>query len=699
MNKNEFIDDLLNKMTLKEKIGQLHLEPGWKIDDNGVPDSPERIERIKNGEIGTIIVEATDKKEIVYSMQKLSVEESRLHIPLLINSDMIHGLETVFPIPLALASSFDDKMVEECYKMSAIEARAVGIHYTNAPMVDVSRDPRWGRIAESEGEDPYLAGRMAKAMVKGLQNDESYVIATLKHYLGYGAPAGGRDYNIVELNENTILNENLIPFREGINAGAKSIMTSFNSLDNVPLSANKKYLKDVLRDMLGFKGIVISDAGTVRELIPYGYAKDELDACVKSFNAGTDIDLGGYIYIDKLEEAINKGLVKEKELNERVRNILSIKYDLGLFDNPYNKVEDIRKVFSKEHLDIAYKMALLCPVLLENDGILPLKKKTKVSLVGKFSDSRDTLGCWNYSSYQYNVSTLLDGIEKNFTVDGIKNDYSLDNIDEITKNTDIVIFSFGEESEENGEARSHYNLHLPDEVIKCFNYLKSKGKKIISIMYGGRPLILNELKESNALIIGWHLGHMMGKALSDLIVGKVNFSAKLPVTFIKDEGQIPLYYAQKKLGRPYNKNNKEYRFQAKYSDGSCEPLYEFSSGINYSKCEYLNVKLNKTTFKDNETIELSLDILNNSDYDSNEIVMLFINDKISECLRPEKELKDYKKVFVKAHELEHVTFILDNKMFEYYHLNKEKYADPGEFDIMVGPNLNNLTINTVIKEE
>ena len=687
MTNSEKAKKLLAHMTLTEKIGQLVLCAGCNVDDKGVPDSFDLVRLLREGKCGSVIVQPQDMSVATDFMQKIAVEESRLRIPLFINCDMVHGFETVFPIPLASACSFDTELVRKCAEMSAKEAYACGVRYTNAPMIDVSRDPRWGRIAESQGEDPFLAGEMAKAYVKGYQNGDNYVMATLKHYAGYGASEGGRDYDIVEVNENTMLNTYLVPFREGVSAGADSVMTGFNALDNVPISGNRKYLKEILREKFGFDGIVISDAGSINEMLLYGVCKDIAECNEKAIEAGVDIDLGGVAYPNGLEESVLAGRVDENLIDRAVLRVLEKKYELGLFENPYSQ-SDKSCVFSEKHLELAEELATESAVLLRNDASLPIKKGEKIAVIGKFALSKDLLGCWQNSSKTEELTTLDKAFAgAGYNVVSVSPSYSLGETAKAVKDADTVIFTCGEYSEENGEAHSKHNLRLREEETDCFKYIKNSGKKVVSLIFAGRPLVIGDI-DSGALVYCWDLGHRTADAIVKLISGERNFSGKLAVTVPADEGQLPVYYAKKKLGRPYQPERSEWRFQCRYDDGCTEPEYVFGYGLSYSKFKYKNLKAINPVCKKGENINLSIEVENDSDTDGTEIVQLYINDAVAEITRPIRELKDFKRVEIKAHDTVTVIFSVSEEKLKYYHIDGSFAADSGEFIIYVGGDSN-----------
>ena len=679
--------ELLGKMSLTEKIGQLILYAGCNVDDKGVPDNPEFVEHIRMGRVGTVIVQPQDLSVLVDTLQKIAVEESRLHIPLLINVDMIHGYETVFPIPLACACSFDPELVEACTKTSAKEAVACGVRYTNAPMVDIARDPRWGRIAESPGEDTFLACEMAKAYVRGYQNDEAYVMATMKHYAGYGACEGGRDYDMVEINENTMLNTYLPPFYAGIQQGAGSVMTGFNVLNNVPISGNHRYLREILRGKFGFDGIVISDACSINEMLVYGICKDLEECCEKAMCAGVDIDLGGISYSNALENAVRSGQVREELVDEAVVRVLEKKFALGIFEQPYSRA-DKSCVFSTEHLDTAERLATECAVLLKNNGVLPLAKEKKIAIVGKYANCKDVLGCWQNSSRTEEVSTLKDVfLKEGYSVVGICEDYDIQSVEKAVEGADVVLFTCGEYSEQSGEARSRQSLRLTKEEIECFDFLKNKPENVVSLVFGGRPLIIGGL-DVGAVVCCWDLGHRTAEAIEKLLSGKCNFSGKLAVTFPANEGQIPIYYAKKRLGRPYEKDRPDWRFQARYGDGENEPAYPFGFGLSYSRFAYKNLRIDKNEMHEGGMVKVSVDLENTSDRDGVEIVQMYVGDLVAEVARPPKELKGFQRVFVKAKECVTVEFTITEKELSYYHIDGSLKADAGEFVVFVGGDSN-----------
>ena len=677
---------LLAKMTLEEKIGQLALKGLDGLDEQGVPRSVDLLNQVRNGAIGTIIQLPNDYSVAVETLQKIAVNESRLGIPLLVNTDLIHGLDTVFPIPLAASCSFDCELVELSAKAAAAESAACGIHYTNAPMIDVCRDARWGRICECQGEDPFLAGEMAKAYVRGFQNEDNYIMSTLKHYAAYGSCEGGRDYDTSEVCENTMLNCYLIPFREGVKAGAASVMSSFNSIENIPASGNKKYLRHILRDKFGFNGIVISDAMSVPEMLAHGYCETYADCAYRAIKAGLDIELGTDCFHDHLVSLVESGRLDESEIDEAVIRVLKQKFDLGLFDDPFSyQKKDKQIIYCQEHRELAKKLALECPVLLENNGILPLKKGMKVAVVGVFSNNKDLCGCWQFSSKQDDTVTLVEGLKNSgFEITGTSDDYNLTRLEIASYNADVVILNWGETQDENGEAHSKHNLDVPKEVKKCYDYLKGRGKKVVTLLFAGRPLIVNAFKCSDALAFCWNLGQSTGDVVAKLLSGEENFSGKLTVTVPRTTGQLPIYYNRKNAGRPFLPDRQDYRFQVRYDDGESYPQYNFGYGISYSKFIYSDLKIDKAVATDNSPITLSFVITNESDVDGVEIAQLYIKDHFAEVVRPSRELKGFKRVALKARERRKVEFYIDTSLLSYYHEDGELYADIGTFTAFVG---------------
>ena len=681
--------ELLQKMTLQEKLGQLTLRGYGNFDAEGIPHCTSLKEMIRKGLVGNVHRRPNDRFQITEELQRISIEESRLGIPLLVTADMIHACETVFPIPLASSCSFDTALVEETAKAMAREGATFGTNYTFAPMIDVSRDPRWGRIPECQGEDPYLAGEMAKAYVRGFQNDEAYVMSTLKHYAAYGACEGGRDYDTVDVSENTMLNTYLIPFREGVKEGADSVMSSFNALENIPASGSKKYLRDILRSKFGFEGVVISDANSVPEMMNFGYCETRKDCAYRAFKAGLDIELCTDCYLQNAEELLNEGLITQDEIDECVLRVLEKKFKLGLFDDPYQYFRrDKSVVFSKEHLSLSEKMATESAVLLENNGVLPLNKSMKIALIGDYATSKNHYGCWQHSTRTEETIDLKTGLEEvGFTVTSVCEEFSLQSA-EASFDADVVILAFGERSDECGEALSRHNLHIKKEVGECLRYLKHMGKKVVCLLFSGRPFIVNEFKEADALAFCWHLGHRAGVAVAKLLSGDVNFSGKLTVTVPRTEGQLPMYYGRKRAGKPFDPSRPSWRIQARYSDGENFPQYPFGYGLSYSQFSYGQAQIDSNVLQENGKLTVSVEITNESERAGCEIVQLYISDRFAEVVRPQRELKGFKRVEFNGKDKKIVNFEITEDMLEYYHSDGELYADAGEFEVYIGQDSN-----------
>lgn len=679
---------LLKTMTLTEKIGQLSLMGMGGLDEQGVPENKVLFQKVAEGKCGFVIQLNGDYAQTTRELQRIAVEETRCKIPLLFNADVIHGLETVFPIPLAAACSFDCELVEKTAKAAAKEAAAYGIHYTNAPMVDVSRDPRWGRICESQGEDPYLAGEMAKAYVRGFQNEESYVMATLKHYAAYGACEGGRDYDVAEVCENTMLNAYLIPFREGVKAGADSVMSSFNCIENVPASGNKKYLKDILRGRFGFKGIVLSDAMSVPEMMAHGYCETPADCAYRAMKAGLDVELGTDCYEMNLSKLVQEGAILETEIDEAVLRVLEKKFELGLFDDPYKYFGyDRSAVYCEKHLALSEKLAGESVVLLENNGVLPLRMGAKLALVGPFARNRDFCGAWQDSSRQKDSTTLEEAfLSQGFELTGISEDYNLMRAEEVTYGADVVIFAIGEAWYESGEAHSKYDIGFSSECAKCFHYLKSRGKEVVTLVFAGRPMIVNDFKYADALAFCWHLGQRTADATVKLLSGALNFSGKLCVTVPRTTGQLPINYNRKNVGRPYLPDRQDYRFQVRYDDGENFPQYVFGYGLSYSAFSYGEVSVCADAWETEKKLTVTAEVRNEGSVDGVETVQLYLRDPFAEVVRPNRELKGFQRVFLRAGERKTVTFELNEESLSYYHSDGRYFADGGEYIVYVGGN-------------
>jgi len=703
------IDALLSRMTTEEKIGQMHQLSPWG-------DPTQTADLIRKGKIGSVL-NIVDPVAL-NALQQTAMEESRLKIPLIVGRDVIHGFKTIFPIPLGQAASFNPQMIEEGARISAIEASSQGVHWTFAPMIDIARDPRWGRIAESLGEDPYLTSVLGAAMVKGFQGDDlsnpTSIAACPKHFVGYGAAEGGRDYNSTFIPERLLRNVYLPPFEAAVKNGAATFMTSFNDNDGVPSSGNKFILEQVLRKEWHFDGFVVSDWESVREMIPHGFCKDEKEAAEKAINAGVDMEMVSNTYVSNIEALLSEGKVKIETIDNAVRNILRIKFRLGLFDNPYVDVSASSVLYAEEHLQKAKEAAIQSAVLLKNnDNTLPLSGNIKtIAVVGPMADApHDQLGTWIFDGDKNYTQTPLKALQKEYG-DKIRilyaqgTEYSRDTrttgITEavnIARQADVVLAFVGEESILSGEAHSLADLNLQGAQSQLIEEIAKTGKPVVTVVIAGRPLTIGrDVENSKAVLYNFHPGTMGGPAIADLLFGKAVPSGKLPVTFPKTSGQIPVYYAHNNTGRPYTgketmlKDIPQEAGQTSlgntsfYIDAGFEPLYVFGYGLSYTTFEYKNLSFSPKNLKTSDFITVAFDITNSGSYDGAEIVQLYIQDCFASVTRPVKELKRFDKVYLKAGEKKTITFTIPVEELAFYNIDMKKVVEPGDFKLWVGPN-------------
>lgn len=700
--KDPFIEQLMSKMTLDEKLGQMTLyTTDWESTGPTIRSGYQN--DIKSGKCGALFNSHT--VDFTTQLQKIAMEESRLKIPLLFGYDVIHGYKTMFPIPLGEAASWDLDAIEKSAYIMSKEAAASGLHWTFAPMVDVTREPRWGRVMEGAGEDAYLGSRIAEARVKGIQGDGfakmDRLLACVKHFAAYGAPIAGRDYNSVEISERVFRETYLPPYEAAVKAGAKTVMTSFNDYDGVPASGSKYLLTDILRKEWGFDGFVVTDYTSINEMVNHGVVKDETDAGIMAINAGVNMDMQSAAFQEKIKIGITDGRVKMEQIDESVRTILHIKKELGLFENPYrfsDKAREKSTIMAKENLEASKDVAKKSVVLLKNSGILPLvKKPMKILVTGPLADDKNNLiGAWSASGEGRHCVSLYEGLRQhsaavNYTFEHIKgceiegNDKSQFNtILEKAKASDVIILAIGEHKDMSGEATSKSMIRIPGVQEDLLKALKSTGKPIITVVMNGRPLILKDVDEnSDAVLEAWWLGTQTGHALADIIYGDYNPSGKLPISFPRNEGQIPIYYNPKTTGRPINPNDK---YTTKYLDVPNTPLYSFGYGLSYTTFTYSNPSTSKVSFSDADQITISVNVTNSGNYDGEEVVQLYIRDLVASVTRPVKELKAFKKLMIKKGETKNVDFILSKKDFEFYDQKMVKTTEPGEFHIFVGSN-------------
>ncbi len=696
------IDKLLSRMTLSEKIGQMNqVSVGGEVSNYA--------EALRNGQIGSILNEVDPVKLNEY--QRICVEESRLGIPLLVGRDVIHGFHTIFPIPLGLAATFDPALVEEGARIAAVEATAQGVRWTFSPMLDIARDPRWGRIAEGSGEDPWLDARMAEAMVRGYQGtalDTTSLAACIKHFVGYGAAEGGRDYNSTFLTERQLRNVYLPPFEAAVKAGAMTLMTSFNDNDGVPSTGNTFILKDVLRDEWGFDGLVVTDWNSMGEMIAHGFGIDRKDVACKAVNAGVDMDMMTFGFISHLEELVASGCVKESAIDEAVRRILRVKLLLGLFEHPYVDVEAGQAVqYAPEHLAAAQRAAEESAVLLKNEGVLPLKadRIRTILVTGPMADApHDQLGTWSFDGQKSHTVTPLRALQERFPgkvvyVPGLQ--YSRENrsrFDEVVaaaRRADVVLAFLGEEAILSGEAHSLADLNLIGSQSDLLAALKSAGKPVVATVMAGRPLTVErDLPNCGAMLYAFHPGTMGGPALVNILFGDVNPSGKTPVTFLRTVGQAPLYYAHNNTGRPYHGEKTLSEIEAEagqtslgntsyYLDYGAYPLFPFGYGLSYTTFRYSDIALDKEVYAKDGTLNVSFMLSNTGNCDGTETVQVYVRDLVGSITRPVKELKAFERISLKAGESRRLSVQIPVSELAFVGLDAVRQVEPGDFQLWV----------------
>ena len=694
------VEQLLAKMTLQEKIGQMN-----QISVGG--DVSNYAESLRKGQVGSILNEVDPVK--LNEFQRIAVEESRLGIPLLVGRDVIHGFHTIYPIPLGLAATFDPALVEEGARVAAVEATAQGVRWTFSPMLDIARDPRWGRMAEGSGEDPYLDARMAEAMVYGYQGhtvDSTSMAACIKHFVGYGAAEGGRDYNSTLIPEHLLRNVYLPPFEAAVKAGALTLMTSFNDNDGVPSTGNAYILKDILREEWGFDGLVVTDWNSMGEMINHGFGADHKDVAEKAANAGVDMDMMTYGFLSHLEELVKSGAVKEKTIDNAVRNILRVKMTLGLFDNPYIDVEAGRAVqYAPEHLASAQKAAEESVILLKNDGVLPLKGSPRILVTGPMADApHDQLGTWVFDGEKAHTITPLKALQERFPgkvtyVPGLtfsrEKRFGFADVVAAARRADVVLVFLGEESILSGEAHSLADLNLKGSQSELLAALKTAGKPVVATVMAGRPLTVErDLPNADALLYSFHPGTMGGPALANLLFGDVNPSGKTPVTFLRTVGQAPIYYNHNMTGRPYSGETLIDDIPAEagqtslgntsyYLDYGASPLFPFGFGLSYTTFRYSGIGLDKDSYKADDTLSVTFTLTNTGAYDGTEVAQVYIRDLVGSIARPVKELKAFERVSLTSGESRTVTLQIPVQELAFYGLDGKKKVEPGDFLLWV----------------
>lgn len=701
------VETLLHKMTLEEKLGQMNQLSPWDFEDLA--------KRVRKGEVGSIL--NVVNPEEVNKIQKIAVEESRLGIPLIVSRDVIHGYKTIFPIPLGQAATFNPEVVKEGARVAAIEASADGIRWTFAPMIDVARDPRWGRIAESCGEDPYLNAVMGTAMIKGYQgdslNDPTAIAACAKHFVAYGAAEGGRDYNSTFIPERVLRNVYLPPFKAAADAGCATFMTSFNDNDGVPSTANSFVLKDVLRKEWKYDGMVVTDWASALEMVNHGFCTDGKDAAEKSVNAGVDMEMVSETFIQNLKQSIAENKVSMETIDNAVRNILRLKFRLGLFDNPYVVTPQTVK-YAEKHLQTAKTAAEQSVILLKNENqTLPFTDKIKtLAVIGPMADAPyEQMGTWVFDGEKEHTQTPLTAIKKMYG-DRVKVlfekglDYSRDKNTagiaravNAARQADAVVVFVGEESILSGEAHSLANLNLQGAQSQLIKELAATGKPVVTVVMAGRQLVIaDEVKVSDAMLYSFHPGTMGGPAIADILFGKVNPSGKTPVTFPRMSGQVPIYYAQHKTGRPANPTEMlidEIPVEAGqtsvgcrsfYLDAGNSPLFPFGYGLSYTTFEYSNLSLASDKLTAQDTLSISFTLKNTGKYDGTEVVQLYVQDKVGSVTRPVKELKRFQRVTLKAGESTQVSLNLPVSELAFWGYDMNYTVEPGDFTLWVGTN-------------
>ncbi|SDW26581.1 beta-glucosidase [Lutibacter oricola] len=725
------VDSLLNIMTLQEKIGQMNQYNGFWDVTGPTPkegNAEAKYQHLKSGMVGSMlnVVGAEENKKI----QQIVVEETRLGIPLIIGFDVIHGYKTLSPIPLAESASWDLKAIENSAKVAASEASASGINWTFAPMVDISRDARWGRVMEGAGEDPYLGSLIAKARINGFQGKDlsakNSIAACAKHFAGYGFIESGREYNGVDMSNSFLHNLVLPPFKAAADADVKTFMNAFNDFNGIPATGNKMLQRDILKGKWNYKGFVISDWASIKEMVSHGYAKDGEAATKYAVNAGSDMDMESYLYVNHIETLVKNGEVKEELIDNAVKRILTVKYELGLFEDPYKYCDTEREksvVGSKKNHEAVLDMAKKSIVLLKNENqLLPLKKQgLNIAVIGPLAnDKHSPLGSWRGKAEDNSAVSLLEGLNaytgnKITHSKGVKlvegtpnfiNEVKINYTDKTgfsqaiasAKNKDVVIMVLGEHGFQSGEARSRTNLNLPGLQQELLEEIYKVNKNIVLVLMNGRPLTINWADENlPAIVEAWHLGTESGNAIAQVLYGDYNPSGKLPMTFPRSVGQVPIYYNYKNTGRP--EPDGDLVFWSHYTDEANTPLYEFGYGLSYTTFEYSDVKLSsKEINSSNNKIEVTVKLTNTGKYEGKEIVQLYIRDLFASTTRPVKELKDFKMVNLKPNESKSVSFTISEKTLEFYSANKKWEAEPGEFSLFIGGSSNtnlkeNFTLN------
>jgi len=722
--KETFVPELLAKMTLEEKIGQLNLPTSGDI-TTGQANSSNIAKKIEEGKVGGLFNIKSVQK--IKEVQKIAVERSRLKIPLLFGMDVIHGYETTFPIPLGLSCTWDMNLIKRSAQIAAQEASADGINWTFSPMVDISRDPRWGRISEGSGEDPYLGSQIAKAMVSGYQGDDlmknNTILSCVKHFALYGAPEAGRDYNTVDMSKIRMYNDYLPPYKAAIDAGTASVMASFNEIDGIPATGNKWLLTDLLRKDWGFKGFVVTDYTGINEMTDHGMG-DLQTVSALALNAGVEMDMVGEGFLTTLQKSLAEGKVTIAQIDRAVTLILNAKYDLGLFHDPYKYCDTNRaktEIFTSAHRNEARKIAAESLVLLKNEGqLLPLKKSGTIALIGPLAEAKENMaGTWSVATKQENSISLFNGMKsvvgnsakilyakgsnldydaayeeratmfgKTLHRDQRTNEQLLAEALQIANQSDIIVAALGESAEMSGESSSRTNLEIQKAQKDLLQQLIKTGKPVVLVLFDGRPLVITEENKAVPAILNvWFPGSEAGYAIADVLFGDVNPSGKLSATFPRSVGQVPIYYAAKNTGRPLgNKQGNFEKFRSNYLDERNEPLFPFGFGLSYTAFKYSNLRLSANTMNSNDKLQAFVDVTNTGNFDGKEVVQLYIRDLVGSVTRPIKELKGFKKISLKKGETQTVSFEITVEDLKFYNSDLQFVAEPGRFQLFIGTN-------------
>jgi len=718
-----FISELMAKMTLEEKIGQLNLPTSGDI-TTGQSSSTDVGKKIKEGKVGGLFNIKSQEK--IREVQRIAVEETRLKIPLIFGMDVIHGYKSTFPIPLGLSCTWDLKLIERSAQIAAQEASADGINWTFSPMVDISRDPRWGRVSEGSGEDPYLGSKIAAAMVRGYQGTDlsknNTILSCVKHFALYGAPEAGREYNTVDMSRIKMYNDYFPPYKAAVEAGAGSVMASFNEIDGIPASANKWLMTDVLRKQWGFKGFVVTDYTGISEMSEHGIG-DLQAVTALALKAGVQMDMVSEGFLSTLKKSLEEGKVTMDEINAATKLILDAKYDLGLFEDPYRycDVKKAGEIYTQANRTEARNIATQSIVLLKNSQqLLPLKKSGTIALIGPLADAKENMaGTWSVATVQENSISLLAGmkeavgtsakivyskgsnldddaaLEERATMFGkslhrdtrTKQELLADAL-KVANQSDVIVAALGESAEFSGECSSRTNLEIPQTQKELLQALLKTGKPVVLVLFDGRPLVLNQENETVSSILNvWFAGSEAGYAISDVLFGAVNPSGKLTMTFPRSVGQVPIYYSAKNTGRPLgNKDGIFEKFKSNYIDMRNEPLFPFGYGLSYTKFEYSNLKISSNKITDKQTLTISVDVTNTGNFDGKETVQLYTRDLVGSVTRPIKELKGFQKIDLKKGEKQTVVFQLSAQDLKFYNSELQFVAEPGDFEVFVGTN-------------